>query len=1025
MKIFKGVVLSLLLLNLLGLQAQTVFAFTNTYGSTGSHPYSLVVDAAGNIYTANYVDSNVSKITPAGGSSIFATTGANPMDIIMDEAGNLYTANNNGTNNVSKITPEGVSTILATTGSNPSSITIDSAGNIYTANNGSNNVSKITPEGVSTIVGTTGSHPKGIILDAAGNIYTANTYSDNVSKITPEGVSTIFGTTGSLPIGIVMDSDGNIYTANNGSNNVSKITPEGVSTIVGTIELSPQAIAIDGNGNIYTANATGYSSSISKITPEGVLSLVSEYLMYNPISGITIDTNGNVYTSNYGDRHITKISNPTITEVTPVPNPVTSDDEISYTFNSNSPSFLGYVPLAISISYGGDCSSNTTDVVWGNNTVVFNPLSSGLHNNCTISITDEFGTSNTLLIPEFSVEESHNTIVTSETYTISTMGGGSETITDVPFGTSKVDFLLNLTKGNESQTWDDTNISDLVFTDDTLIVTAEDGETTATYTITVDPALSNNAAISSSVYTITIDGEQGTINNVPFNTSQADFLANLTMGNENQSWYYQDKNVLNDPIEEGDTLRVVSEDGDTEIIYTVIVNAPEPTIFWYKTGANTNWNTLSGNWWTNEAHTEQAEELPTSVDVVKTLGTVGPLASVDTWTEPYSIDATATGIYLSGTSSISAEMFGNVTFNDEVSNSSNITGNAIFYNSTQNDGIITGNAIFYNNSVFLSGSVTGNATFYDESALHNNGEVDGLATFNDNSTNGSFSTVNGDAIFNDSSVNQGPVLGNATFNDESYNDDIVSGNAIFNDTTINYGTVEGNACFRDESINEGDVEGELVCPGLVNTLNASITGKTYTNLNASVIENEESDITERGFEYGVNTNYGNSVSELLNDDEIFGVGEYFLSITGLTCNTTYHYRAYIVNPFDTNYGDDVTFTTSSCSNSSSGGGKPSRPKVIFSNLVTCPPGHKYNTQSGQLCTVFTSNSNPVIPTTCLITLTLRQGNRGEQVKCLQTKLNITSDGVFGSMTKAAVILLQKAHNLVPDGVVGPMTRGVL
>jgi|SRR3989344_2213362 len=113
----------------------------------------------------------------------------------------------------------------------------------------------------------------------------------------------------------------------------------------------------------------------------------------------------------------------------------------------------------------------------------------------------------------------------------------------------------------------------------------------------------------------------------------------------------------------------------------------------------------------------------------------------------------------------------------------------------------------------------------------------------------------------------------------------------------------------------------------------------------------------------------------------------------------------------------------------------SRPKpkiVVFTPEVNpsiteiiCSTGQKYNTQNGQLCTTFTSNPTPNTPTTCLITLTLRQGNTGEQVKCLQTKLNITSDGIFGPITKATVINFQKSHNLVPDGIVGPKTRGAI
>ena len=117
-------------------------------------------------------------------SGILGTTGSNPYGIAVDSAGNIYTANG-GSGNVSKITPGGTSTILGTTGTNPSGITIDSAGNVYTANDLSFNVSKITPGGTSTILADTGINPLAIAVDSAGNLYTANWNPSNVSKITP------------------------------------------------------------------------------------------------------------------------------------------------------------------------------------------------------------------------------------------------------------------------------------------------------------------------------------------------------------------------------------------------------------------------------------------------------------------------------------------------------------------------------------------------------------------------------------------------------------------------------------------------------------------------------------------------------------------------------------------------------------------------------------------------------------------------------------------------------------------------
>jgi streptogramin lyase len=197
------------------------FSGSSVFGTTGGTPIGITIDSSGNIYTANFLTNNVSKITPLGVSTILGTTSSAPTRITIDSAGNVYTTTTS--DNVNKITPLGVSTILGTTGSSPQGITIDSAGNVYTANAGSNNVSKITPLGVSTILGTTGTNPSAITIDSAGNIYTANANSNNVSKITPLGVSTILGTTDSVPVAITIDSVGNIYTSNSNSNNVTII----------------------------------------------------------------------------------------------------------------------------------------------------------------------------------------------------------------------------------------------------------------------------------------------------------------------------------------------------------------------------------------------------------------------------------------------------------------------------------------------------------------------------------------------------------------------------------------------------------------------------------------------------------------------------------------------------------------------------------------------------------------------------------------------------------------------------------
>ncbi|MFA6520216.1 MAG: peptidoglycan-binding domain-containing protein [Candidatus Paceibacterota bacterium] len=62
---------------------------------------------------------------------------------------------------------------------------------------------------------------------------------------------------------------------------------------------------------------------------------------------------------------------------------------------------------------------------------------------------------------------------------------------------------------------------------------------------------------------------------------------------------------------------------------------------------------------------------------------------------------------------------------------------------------------------------------------------------------------------------------------------------------------------------------------------------------------------------------------------------------------------------------------------------------------------------------------------CSITVTLRVGSVGDDVKCLQTLVGATADGKFGPMTKAAVMAWQSQKGLAADGVFGPLSRAAM
>jgi len=102
------------------------------------------------------------------------------------------------------------------------------------------------------------------------------------------------------------------------------------------------------------------------------------------------------------------------------------------------------------------------------------------------------------------------------------------------------------------------------------------------------------------------------------------------------------------------------------------------------------------------------------------------------------------------------------------------------------------------------------------------------------------------------------------------------------------------------------------CTSFVPTLTtqaASLITKTTTTLNGNITGTGGQNVTLRGFEVGQDTNYGIPVYETGS----FNTGAYTkVMVAGLSCGTTYHYRSYAKNRVGNGYGNDQTFTTSSC-----------------------------------------------------------------------------------------------------------------
>jgi uncharacterized protein (TIGR03437 family) len=301
-------------------------AGSNGDGSAGpsaqlSSPMGLAVDASGNLYIADSQNAKVRRVsstgvistaagngTPGFGGDGAAATGAQlntPLGVVVDAAGNLFIADFSN-NRVRKVTPAGTISTVAGNGNSgysgdgapatnaqlntPTGVALDAAGNLYIADAGNNVIRVVTPSGtISTIAGngTAGYsgdggpavkaqlvNPRAIAVDSAGNVYIADGSTTIRQIVYPTGIIVTVGGNGTRgysgdgglassaqlngPSAAALDSTGTLYLADTNNNAVRALrfagsgisagaVVNGASNVVGTV--SPgQLVVIYGSG---------------------------------------------------------------------------------------------------------------------------------------------------------------------------------------------------------------------------------------------------------------------------------------------------------------------------------------------------------------------------------------------------------------------------------------------------------------------------------------------------------------------------------------------------------------------------------------------------------------------------------------------------------------------------------------------------------------------------------------------------------------------------------------------------------
>ncbi len=196
-----------------------------------AQPRALALDQAGNLYIADYDNNRVRMISAEGTITTYAGTGtagsgadgipatqsalSSPEGLAVDAAGNLYIADY-GSNRIRMVAPSGIITTVAGTGKSgtptngkpavsqpiyePSGVAVDGSGNLYITQSGSFYVRKVDSSGILSTIAGNGqwgysgdggpalsagiSEALSPVVDANGNIYFADMANNCIRELT-------------------------------------------------------------------------------------------------------------------------------------------------------------------------------------------------------------------------------------------------------------------------------------------------------------------------------------------------------------------------------------------------------------------------------------------------------------------------------------------------------------------------------------------------------------------------------------------------------------------------------------------------------------------------------------------------------------------------------------------------------------------------------------------------------------------------------------------------------------------------
>ncbi len=317
-------------------------------GAQISRPTGLALDAAGNLYIADYDNSRIRMVsngiitTVAGGGAVLGDGGLAaesqlswPQGVATDLAGNIYVADT-GHNRIRKIS-QGIITTVAGTGS---------AG--FSGDGGSASAAQLAL-------------PNGVAVDASGAIYILDQSNHRVRKVSNGIITTTAGTgadsysgdggpalNAAIAIdgqaGIAVDSHGNVFITDD--DRIREISQGAIQTVAGVGPAGssgtegdngpalaallglPTGVAVDPAGNLYISEVGyGFHDSRVRKVSQGIITTVigggaalgdggpASYAQFEGPAGLALGASEQLYVADSGDDRVRMVADGVVTTI--------------------------------------------------------------------------------------------------------------------------------------------------------------------------------------------------------------------------------------------------------------------------------------------------------------------------------------------------------------------------------------------------------------------------------------------------------------------------------------------------------------------------------------------------------------------------------------------------------------------------------------------------------------------------------------------------------------------------------------